>query len=165
MGDLSIIVKRKKSSYDLSHNMQDDFMLYADNGLLLSVKCQTVANMARARAGDTVAAGPFRLRAFVERRNFYGRIHGICFAKDIEGQDIDGSSVEPEAGNGPVDYARWLVHDTQKPKPAPPMTILPRALSAGCFVMRPDDLETLGTLLDAYKVNPGELIDGELIEV
>lgn len=168
MNNLSIIVKRKKSSYDLKNNMKDEFILFHDNGLLFSAKCQSVANMSKARPGDTVAPGPFKLRAFVAPRSFRGRIHGICFAKDLEGQDIDGSSVEPEAGNGPVDYARWLVHDTQKlrtVKDSKDGDVYPMAYSAGCFVMSPSDLEAFGEILDAYKVNPGELIDGELIEV
>lgn len=164
MSGLSIIVRRKRSSYNLDNNMQDRFMLYFENGLLFSAKCQTVTNMSKSRPGDTVAPGPFALRAFVEPRSFYGRIHGICHAHDLEGQEIDGASVEPEAGAGPVDYARWLVHDTQKPRPARPGTILPRAWSAGCFVMSPDDLEAFGQILDAYKVRPGELIPGEVIE-
>lgn len=161
---LSILVRRKKTSYNLDNNMKDDFILYHDLGQIFIAKCQTLPNMSKSRPGDAVAPGPFSMRAFVNPRSFYGRIHGICFAHDLEGQEIDSESVEPEAGNGPADFARWLVHDTQKPKPAAPMTILPKAFSAGCFVMSPSDLDALGTILDAYGVKPGDLIQGELIE-
>ena len=167
MTGLYIRVMRKQSSlkpFD-APNMPDEMRLYCDEALLLSAKAQTVVNMAHGRFADTVAPGPFKLRAFVEPRSFYGRIHGICNTYDLEGQYIDGNSVEATAGRGPADSARWLVHDTQALKPAAPGTILAHAWSAGCFVLSPSDLAALGDILDAYKVMPGDLIDGELVMV
>ena len=166
MKGLFFRVTRKKSSlrpFDVP-NMPDKMELFCDEALLFTAHAQTVVNMASARFGDTVAAGPLAIRAFVEPRAFHGRIHGICRAYDKEGQYIDDNSVEATAGRGPADSARWLVHDTQSRKPAPPMTLLAKAWSAGCFVLCPSDLEAIATILDAYKVMPGDFIPGELVE-
>lgn len=168
--NLSIIVIRKKKSYQYkrrqedpdswgnndANNMLDEFTLWADEALLLSAKCQTVANIPGGRWQDTIAPGPFQIRAFVEPRLFHGRIHGICHAYDLENEYVDSESVQEN------DKSRWLIHDTQKKKPNPPGEETRVAWSAGCFVLKPSDLEAFNTLLDAYKIQPGDLIDGEL---
>jgi hypothetical protein len=172
MKELFIRIARKKVSYVYKrwpdrkddwfnndwHNMLDDFILYADEEQLFSAKCQTVANIPGGRFADTIAAGSLKIKAFVENRNFYGRIHGICEAFDLEGQFTDAFSVQVN------DKSRWLVHDTQSLKPKPPMQLTRVAWGAGCFVMSPSNLVALGDIFDAYKIMPGEMIDGELIE-
>jgi len=165
LSGLFVRVYRKASSLrpSIGKNMPDRFALFADEALLLSCKAQTVVNMTKARPGDTVAPGPFKIRAFVENRSFRGRIHGICDTYDLEGQYINMDSVEAESGRGPVDYARWLIHDTQKLSPAPIGETYPLAYSAGCIVISPSDLRALGDILDAYKVQPGDIIQAELV--
>jgi len=159
-------VTRKKTSlrpFDVP-NMPDKLELFCDEALLFSAHVQTVVNMRSARFADTVAPGQLMIKAFVDPRLFHGRIHGICRTFDLEGQKINDNSVEPIAGKGPADTSRWLVHDTQACKPAEPMTLLAKAWSAGCFVVCPSDLEAIGNILDAYKVMPGDMIPGELVE-
>lgn len=172
MGGCFIRVFRKRISYKYKrfpnkpdawdnndiNNMLDDFILYMDEAMLFKAKCQTVANIPGGRFVDTVAPGPFQLKLFVEPRQFYGRIHGIINTFDLEGERIDASSIQP------TDNTRWLVHDTQSKKPKPPMQLTRVAWSAGCFVLHPSDLNGFNDIVDAYKYNAGDLIDGELIE-
>jgi hypothetical protein len=171
--NLFIKVLRKQLSYTYKQNMSlpddwhnndannslDSFCLFLDEERIFEAKCQTVANIPGGRYLDTIAPGTFQMKCFVEPRSFYGRIHGICNCYDLENQWIDQNSVEVNDKN------RWLIHDTQNHKPKPPMTITRVAWSAGCFVMSPSNLIALGTLFDAFKMNPGDLIDGSLEDV
>ncbi len=181
MKDLFVRFYRKKASYNYkrypdkpdawnnndNNNMLDYLVLFYNEALLYKAKCQTVANLPGGRFNDTIVPGRFQIECFVENRNFYGKIHGIINAYDFDGQLINEDSIETVKGpNGaPVSYLRWLWHDTQSLKPKPPMTLTRVAWSAGCFICTPSDLEGIGNLLEAYKVEPGEIIDAELIEV
>lgn len=177
--ELFIRVLRDKRSYDFKrnlkqpdswgnndiNNMLDELRLYVDESILFQAHMQTVANILDGRFIDTIAPGPFKIKAFIgegknaDPRNFHGRIHGICNTYDLENEWIDSSCVQV------TDKNRWLVHDTQKQKPSEPMQLTRVAWSAGCFIMSPSNLEAFGNILDAYKILPGTLIDGELIEV
>lgn len=185
--DLFVRVLRKKASYQYKRNMKakddwlnndnnnmlDQFLLFFEESRLFSAPCQSVANIPGGRFLDTIAPGAFKIHLFIgeglfaDPRNFYGRIHGIIDCFDMEGQYINDHSVEAVAGkNGaPEDFTRWLIHDTQKHKPEPPMNLTRVAWSAGCFVLHPSDLESIANILDAYKMNPGDIIDGELEEI
>jgi hypothetical protein len=181
MKDLFIRIYRKNVSYNYkefpnkpdswvnndNNNMRDSLVIFYNEALLFKAKCQSVANIPGGRFTDTIAPGKFQIKCFVDNRNFYGRIHGIVNAYDLDGQLINEDSVETVKGeNGaPVNYLRWLMHDTQSLKPKPPMTLTRVAWSAGCIICYPSDLEAIGRILDAYKVEPGELIDAELVEV
>jgi len=148
------------------NNMLDNFVLYADESELFRAKVQTVANIPGGRYFDTIVPGLFKIKCFVNPRLFYGRIHGICNTYDLDGQLINENSIETVVGeNGaPISLDRWLVHDTQSKKPKPPMTLTSAAWSAGCFIMSPSNLKALGDILDAYKIQSGELINAELID-
>lgn len=179
--DLFVRVYRKKVSYNYkinpntpdswdnnsNNNMLDDFILYYNEALLFRAKCQTIANIPGGRFLDTIAPGKFQIKCFVENRNYYGRIHGIINAYDLEGQFIDENSVERVKGKdgAPIDFSRWLVHDTQKQKPKQPNDLTRFAWSAGCFISHPSDLDAFANILDAYKIEVGEVINGELVEV
>ncbi|MEI8095869.1 MAG: hypothetical protein WCG80_16790 [Spirochaetales bacterium] len=147
------------------NNMLDVFQLWHNGRILHECKVQTVANIPGGRFLNTIAPGIFGIKLFVEPRAFRGRIHGIVNAVDLEGQRIDGRSVEPVPGkNGaPVDFARWLEHDTQKHAPAAPGEVTRVAWSAGCIIHHPNDLELLGDIYDAYGLAPGTVIDAELV--
>jgi len=186
MNELFIRIIRKKLSYQYKNdmntkddwyvndknNMLDDFHFYVDEAVIFSAKVQTVANIPNGRHTDTIIPGPFQIKCFIgegehaDPRNFYGRIHGIINTYDMDGQKISEGSTEPIPGkNGaPEDFTRWLVHDLQKHKPNPPNIDTRVAWSAGCFIMSTYNLKALGDILDAYKIIPGDIIGGELME-
>jgi len=180
MNDLFIKIIRKKLSYQYKKNMNapdswenngvntslDDFHFYVDEAILFSTKLQTVANIPNGRFLDTIAPGPFQLKCFVENRSFHGRIHGIINTFDMDGQRINENSIETVIGkNGaPISLTRWIMHDDQKLLPNPPNEITRVAWSAGCYVHHITNLEAFNNILDAYKIMPGDIINGELIE-
>ncbi len=131
---------------------------------IFSCRAQTVANT-EGLIGDTkfthtIAPGTFNLKAFVELRMFYGRIHGLCNCRTTGGDWIsDRATIR---GN----EDRWLVHDWQKHRNSgPPGHDTRVAWSAGCFVIPDSDLEKLGTLFDKKGILPGNMIPGLLQEV
>lgn len=156
-------------------NSLDSIEIYDGLARIFSCSAQTVANLPGARFKDTVAPGAFQLRAFVDPRSFYGRVHGICNTLDIEGQIIDTKSIQPYpiaplgvAGqNGqtfaPCSEDRYLCHDTQRPWPASPNLITRVAWSAGCFVVEPVSLTHIGFIFDSRGIKAGDLIPGELV--
>lgn len=179
---MNLVIKRKKESYEYKlhgkdspddwhnndvNNMLDTLELWHNGDLLHSNPVQTVANMPGARFLDTIKPGPFGVKLFVEQRAFRGKIHGIVNAVDFDGQTIDGRSIEPIKGKdgAPINIERWLVHDTQKHAPAPVGEVTRVAWSAGCFIMGPMDLEVLAKLFETHGFKPGDIINGELIEV
>jgi hypothetical protein len=178
--DLFVRIFRNKLSYQYkrfpnrpddwnnndNNNTLDNFTLYYDEGRIFQAKVQTVANIPGGRYFDTIAPGPFQIKCFVDPRLFYGRIHGICNAYDLDGQLINENSIETVVGdNGaPISLDRWLIHDTQSKKPKPPMTLTRVAWSAGCFIMSPSNLKAFNDILDAYKVLSNEIINGELLD-
>ncbi len=174
---LNIKVIRYKSSLDYKrnpnkapawdnndwNNCEDDFFLYWGETEIFRAKVQTVSNMegldTTYKFLDTIAPGKFQLQAFVEQRNFYGRIHGLCDCKTLAGDYINLSSVTT------TNPARWLVHDDQKRKPNFPGLLTRVKWSSGCFVLGKEDLNKLGDLFDQYGVKPKQYIPGELTEV
>lgn len=149
-----------------NNNMLDTIILYVFDAELIRMKAQTVANIPGGRFKDTIVPGKFQIEAFVENRNFYGRIHGIINAYDYDGQLINNKSIQPVIGKdgAPIDYKRWLCHDTQKCKPKPPMDLTRVAWSSGCFITTPDNLTAWGEIWDGCHVLPGNKIDGILVE-
>jgi hypothetical protein len=146
------------------HNSLDRFEFYTDehglegDKLFWSCNVQTVANIPGGSFNETIAVGMFKLKAFVDSRNFWGRIHGLCDCYDLAHRYINMDSVEV------TDQNRWLMHDWQKPKPSPAGEWTRVAWSAACFVVKPPDLYEFGFILDNLGVKPGDLINGELVE-
>jgi len=171
--NLSILIYRKKLSHDYKrdktepdswfnndrNNMRDEFSLWAGEQRLFYTRAQTVANIPGGRYEDTIAPGAFKVKLFVPPRMFHCRIHGIVDAYDLEGQFVDYDSVQDNDKN------RWLIHDTQRLKPNPPMHLTRVAWSAGCFIMTPAALEEFNTILESYKMKAGDIIEGELKEI
>jgi hypothetical protein len=152
-----------------AHNSLDIFRVLEDGRVIFSGPAQTIANMEGladdtgkdygARYIDSLAPGPFQLRAFVEPRDFYGRIHGICNARTLGGEEIGGDCTTPSSS------LRTLVHDWQKHRSSGPAGRDTRvAWSAACLVLPDKDIDSLGVLFDGHGIQPGDLIDGELIE-
>lgn len=142
-----------------AHNCEDNFKLFSYEDLIFKAKCQSISNIPGGKYEDSIAEGPFQIKCFVDKRMFYPRIHGICNTFDLGFEHINENSIEPTDSN------RWLIHDDQKLKPNPPGIITRVCWSAGCIVLHKSDLEALNQILDAYKIQPGDKIDAELVEV
>jgi len=140
------------------NNGLDTLSLFDYESCLFTVKCQTVANIPDGRFVDTIAPGPFLIKCFLDKRNFYCDVHGICDTVDLENEYITKDSIQ--ASNN----LRWLIHDDQKLKPNSPNQLTRVLWSAGCFVLHKSDLEGLNDLLRAYGIKPGDTIDGELLD-
>lgn len=143
---------------------EDDLETAGGSHLLFECKAQTVSNIPGGRFLHTLAPGPFQLRLFVDPRAFRGRVHGICNALDLEGQQIDGRSIQPIVGKHgePISLDRWLMHDWQKHAPAEDGEDTRVAWSAGCIVVPDLDLMRFGMLMDQLGKRADELIDGML---
>lgn len=145
-----------------ANNSLDSFIVYDDDKIVFSCRCQTVANMEgldpSCSYSHTIAQGPFYLKAFVAPRLKYGRIHGIIRTKNYAGEVIDEQSVTPSC------KLRNLVHDWQSNKPKPPHTDTRVAWSDGCFILSDKDLEQLGAVFDKLGVTVGDKIQGVLVE-
>jgi hypothetical protein len=172
-------VIRKKSSYDYKftpsqpgswdnqkrNNSQDRLQLLDDDGTLVFESIsQTVANLETLDPGihflDTIAPGPFAVKLFVEQRDFWCDPHGIIRAKTLAGDAIDDNSVTA------TNPSRWLVHDWQKHRSSATEGMdTSVAWSAGCFVEPDSQLAAMNQLLRDRGYGPGDIIDGELIEV
>ncbi len=142
-----------------TNNSLDEFTVYVNGQERMHCECQSVSNHPEGRYRDTIASGPFLIKAFVDPRLFHGRIHGIVCAYDLEGEWIDAQSVQP------TDPARWLIHDTQKLKPAPAGQLTRVAWSSGCIVLPPGGLVALGDIFDQEGVVSGTLVQGEIINI
>ena len=155
------------------NNGMDTYEVFDGEDLVFKAPCQTVSNMQgldvptaespAIKFEDTIVPGPFQLKVGLDKldpRAFYGRINGICNTKTIAGDEVNENSVTEH------NFSRWLNHDRQKHKPNPPGVDTRVCWSAGCTVMVHDqDLENLGALFDKYGYNPGDMIDGVLVEV
>lgn len=180
---MRIEVIRHKSSYDFKadpnaessfannwkHNSEDEFQLISETGyILFKCKVQSVANYCfgdyatgdSVEYGDTIAPGQFKIKCFVEPRNFHGEIHGIVETKDIDGQWINHDSMQTTA-NG-FQNGRFLIHSRWSDKVQGDTN---SAWSAGCFIMSTKDLETLAEVLHEKNVQPGDIIEGVLTEI
>lgn len=178
---LRVEVQRSKSSYNFrdnpnlphsfennwKNNSKDWFILFDDDAEICRFRCQSVANycfgdMAQGDTvaeGDTIAEGEFTLKAFVEPRSFHGEIHAITQTVDLDGQVIDRNAMQLNASG--FQNGRWLVHSRYSSKIG---TDTNYAWSAGCFIVSTADLAFFAEMLHAYKVQPGELIPGQVIE-
>lgn len=178
---LEFIVERNKSSYDFKinpnqpssfqnnykNNSKDWLCIYDDKTELARFRCQSVANYCfgdyksngPTEHGDTIREGYFKVKCFVEPRNFHGEIHGIIETKDIDGQWINHDSMQIENG---FQTGRWLIHDRFSKKINDDTTY---AWSAGCIILSSQDLESLNSILHYYKVQAGTIIEGEIVEV
>ena len=179
---LEIIVERKMKSYDFKvnpkkpsgfdnnykNNSLDYFCVYDDKAEICRFKCQSVANYCfgdyatgdTVEYGDTIAEGYFEIKCFVEPRNFHGQIHGIVRTKDIDGQWIDTNSMQTTA-NG-FQNGRFLIHDKYSSKYGCDTTY---AWSAGCIILASDDLKSFNDILKCYKVESGDILKGQIVEV
>lgn len=182
---LKLQVWRKRKSYDFKaeKNKPDGFdnnwksnsldllmLIDEEKGSftpLFQCNAQTVANYCfgdmapgdNLPHGDTVAAGEFTLRCFVEPRGFHGEIHAITRTKDLDGQTIDRNAMQTTAGG--FQNGRWLVHDRYSFKLGKDTNC---AWSAGCFILSSDDLARLNSILKNEGVKAGDEISGEVIE-
>lgn len=143
-----------------ANNSLDLFTLKdEDSGVtLFTCHAQTVANaeglIAGVHAYDTIAPGPFQLRAFVEPRAFRCQPHGLVNTRTMRGDAIGANSITK------TNPSRWLVHDWQDHNGKDTRV----AWSAGCFVLADADLLRLNGEFKARGVKPGDLIDGVLEE-
>lgn len=178
---LKIEIWRKAQSYDFKadptkpdgfdnnwkNNSLDILILKSGSEILFQCHAQTVANYCFGEQGtgdtmphgDTVAAGEFTLRCFVEPRNFHGEIHAITKTKDLDGQTIDRNAMQTTAGG--FQNGRWLVHDRYSPKLGKDTNC---AWSAGCFILSSGDLARLNAILKNEGVKAGDEIKGEVFE-
>lgn len=180
---VSLDYRRRPPAADIWHtndqnNSLDDFEIFeiAAGGQfpakpVFSCLAQTVSNteglIPGARFNSTIAPGKLGIRAFVDQRTFYGRIHGIVNATTMDGRTIGMDSVTKPGED------RWLVHDWQKHRlffdkdgthSNPPGDDTRVAWSAGCFVLADRDLAELGFIFDNAGIKPGEIVTGELRE-
>lgn len=149
------------------NNSIDLLVLYDDSTLLYQCKVQSVANYCFGDMtpgdslphGDTVTAGEFTLKCFVEPRAFHGEIHAITKTKDLDGQTIDRNAMQTTAGG--FQNGRWLVHDRYSFKLGKDTNY---AWSAGYFILSSNDLARLNAILKNEGVKAGDEISGEVIE-
>lgn len=149
------------------NNSIDLLVLLDGSAILFQCHVQTVANYCfgdmtpgdNLSHGDTVAAGEFTLKCFVEPRAFHGEIHAITKTKDLDGQTIDRNAMQTTAGG--FQNGRWLVHDRYSFKLGKDTNY---AWSAGCFILSSNDLARLNAILKNEGVKTGDEISGEVIE-
>ena len=139
-----------------ANNSMDTFVLKnEDTGtVLFTCKVQSVANAEGLIAGvhqyDTLAPGPFALKAFVAQRAFACQPHGIVNALTLRGDHIDLDSVTAD------NLSRWLMHDWRGHDGKDTRV----AWSAGCLVVADADLERFSAILRLQGINPGNIIPG-----
>lgn len=167
-----IVVLRKLASHDYKVNPQanafennwknnslDEIRIVADEEVLFRSPCQTVSNHPGYKYGDTVLEGDFGVTCFVEPRAFHGEIHGIIDAFDLEGQPIDGYSMQIDNG---CQSGRWLIHDRFSFKTNRDTNY---AWSAGCFILSSANLAAFNQKLKELGVTKGARLSGKLREV
>ena len=150
------------------NNSIDWFVLYDNVGKeVFRARCQSVANYCFGAMtpgdtisyGDTVAAGEFKIKLFVEPRNFHGEIHAITETRDIDGQWIDRNAMQTTDGG--FQNGRWLIHDRFSFNSGKDTNY---AWSGGCIILSSGDLGKLNVILRQNKCLPGDIIPGEIIE-
>mgnify|MGYP003307992099 CR=1 FL=1 len=179
---INIKIIRYKKSYDFKakpqlpdsfennwkNNSLDWLVLSDDKGEIFRCHCQTVANYCfgdmapgdKVSYGDTVAPGYFKIRLFAEPRKFHGEIHEIINATDIDGQLINTNAMQTTKDG--FQNGRWLIHDRYSFKTNCDTNT---AWSAGCFILSSSDLEAFNSLLHAYQLPKGFILNGEIIEI
>lgn len=143
-----------------ANNTLDEFWLFDDGSTLFACRAQTVANMPGGRPQDTIRAGEFGLKLWVERRDFWCEPHGIVNAFDLEGQLIAEDSTQPIAGNdgAPIDMNRTLCHDWQKLRPWPKGEDTSVAWSLSCVVLPTLQFSRLEKILVATGAKKGDVV-------
>jgi hypothetical protein len=128
---------------------------------VFSCRAQTVSNLEGLDPGifyrDTIAPGPFQLKAFVDSRQFWCVPHGICNTHTLGGEWISDNSITATNMN------RWLMHDWQSHRDKPKGQDTRVAWSAGCIVVPDADLILFSAILENNGIKPGDMIDGEII--
>lgn len=179
---LNIVIERDLKSYDYKqnpkkessfsnnwkNNMLDWLVLYDDSAEIFRCHVQSVANynfgdFASADTveyGDTLHEGYFKLKLFVEPRNFHGEIHGIIETKDIDGQWIGRDSYQYNSAG--FQNGRFLLHDKYSKKLGHDSNY---AWSAGCIICSSNDLASLNKIFKAYNCKAGDVISGEIVEI
>ena len=179
---LNFVIERNLKSYDFKvnpkkpssfennwkNNSLDWIVLFDDKAEICRFRCQSVANYCfgdfasadTVEHGDTIKEGYFKVKCFVEPRNFHGEIHGIIETKDIDGQWINRDSMQTTARG--FQNGRFLIHDKYSFKTNNDTN---SAWSAGCIILSSSDLKCLNDILHVYKVQAGDIIDGEIVEV
>lgn len=162
-------IKKPDSFENNWKNNSIDWLILMDDAgnELFRARCQSVANYCFGNMdtadtvahGDTVAAGEFKVKLFVEPRNFHGEIHAITETRDIDGQWIDRNAMQTTAGG--FQNGRWLIHDRFSDKNGRDTNY---AWSAGCIILSSVDLAGLNLVLHSCKCQPGDIIPGEIIE-
>jgi hypothetical protein len=169
---MKIRVVRRPESWEYRHrgpdawhsqdanNSIDAFEVYGDAGrLIMHSFCQTVANaeglIADVHEYDTIMPGPFKIRAFVEPREFKCEPHGIVGATTKHGDLIGEDSTTL------INKSRWLIHDWKNHSEPPIDTRV--AWSAGCIILKDEDLDSFNTLLAGHGIAPGDIIEAELL--
>lgn len=150
-----------------AHNSEDTLVVRIGDEVLARYPCQSVANYCfgdyatadTVSHGDTVAAGEFTVKCFVEPRAFHGRIHAITNAVDLDGQRIDCNAMQTTADG--YQTGRWLIHDRYSFKEGRDTRY---AWSAGCFILSSGDLERLAIVLDGLGVQAGDEVQGGVYE-
>ena len=178
---ITMRILRQKESYDFkaNPNKPDSFENnWKNNSLdllelrdgkqqLFMCKAQTVANYCfgsqkpgdKMAHGDTVAAGKFTVKCFVEPRSFHGEIHAITKTRDLDGQEIDRNAMQTTADG--FQNGRWLIHDRYSFKTGKDTNY---AWSAGCFILSSKDLEAMNKVLKQHGFKSGDEIEGVLEE-
>lgn len=152
----------KKNDYrnNIKNNCLDRIVIFRASVIILTVnKVQTVSNHPYYDHKDTLKAGPFKIKCFVDPRSFHGQIHGIIDGMDIENQKIDEYSMQIEDG---YQKGRWLFHDKwsfNKNRD------LYNAYSGGCFITDSLRLNRFNNFLNDLGFKPGDEIKGILEEV
>lgn len=179
---LNVVIERNLKSYDFKvnpnapssfqnnwkNNSIDWFVLFDDNAEICRFKCQSVANYCfgeyatadTVEHGDTIREGYFKIKCFVEPRNFHGEIHGIIETKDIDGQWINRESIQTTAGG--FQNGRFLIHDRYSFNTNGDTN---SAWSAGCIILASEDLKSLNKVLHAFNIQIGDVIPGQIVEV
>lgn len=155
-----IIKKRGLNKYQANtkHNMLDFLRLCNSKEILFCcLNVQTVSNHPDMKYGDTIKQGEFKIKCFVDQRNFNTQIHGIINAYDLDDQKIDKYSMQMDCGNY---IGRWLIHSSFYT----PLGRDTRGYSGGCFIMSTLNMKNLNLILINNGIKSGDIIPGWLRE-
>jgi len=169
---LNVIVERKKSSFDckfnknlnsfennIKNNTKDILKLYQGDELLFECAVQSVSNHPSVTTDNSIRAGKFEIKLFVEKRAFWGNVFGICNTATKNGIAINENSVNEGNPN------RFLIHDRQKVKPALEGTETRNGYSAGCLIIASVHMSMLSKILISKGYKPNDIILGYVIEL
>ena len=137
------------------HNHLDELKLLNETGrVVFQANCQTVANSPLSEYKDTIRAGAFRLKLYVELYRFWTIVHGVVDTKTLCGEGITEEQ----------DFSKWIVHDRHKPREFTTPEDYSLAWSLGGIVMKNADLRCFTCHLTEHQYRPGDYLDGVLTE-